>query len=155
MDKEQKRDILYRRKYGLSAAEYDQLLANQGGGCRICHRPPKKLPLSVDHDHNFQRVKIRLKKVELPRIVGYPPSYHWEATATYRGYEFKAYALNQYEARRDVRQQLKRASIRGLLCWLCNTGLRKFGHAIDRLADAAMYLRRWRENPHDPLPQKP
>lgn len=155
MDKEQLRNIRLKRQYGITAAEFDQLMANQGGGCRICHRPPKKLPLSVDHDHNYKRVKIKLKKVALPQVVGYPVSYQWEGRAWYRGWEFVGHALNQYEARRDVRDQLKRASVRGLICWLCNTGIRKFGHAADRLADAAMYLRNWLLNPNDPLPQKP
>lgn len=154
MDKEQRRDIQLRRKYGITAAEYDQLFANQGGGCRICHRPPKKLPLSVDHDHNFKRVKIKLTRVAMPPVVGYPPSYQWEAKATYRSHDFSAHAFNRYEAHRDVRAQLKRASVRGLLCWLCNTGLRKFGHNIVRLTDAGLYLRRWQEDNNDPLPQR-
>jgi Autographiviridae endonuclease VII len=41
-----------RRKYGLSAAEYDALLAKQNGACAICRRRPKgKERLYVDHCH--------------------------------------------------------------------------------------------------------
>ena len=27
------------------------MLAAQNGGCAICHRPPKRIRLAVDHDH--------------------------------------------------------------------------------------------------------
>jgi hypothetical protein len=38
-------------KYGITVAEYDRLLAAQGGKCAVCDRPPKKIRLAVDHDH--------------------------------------------------------------------------------------------------------
>ena len=41
-----------RRKYGITPAEYDELLDRQGGGCAICGRPPTPgISLHVDHDH--------------------------------------------------------------------------------------------------------
>src|SRR5262245_61146757 len=39
-----------RRRYGLSPAEYDALLAEQGGACAICRKRPKGR-LCVDHCH--------------------------------------------------------------------------------------------------------
>src|SRR3954469_8656431 len=39
------------RTFGLTQADYDLLLAKQGGGCRICGRKPGKISLHVDHDH--------------------------------------------------------------------------------------------------------
>ena len=41
--------LMYR--YGLSAEEYESMLAEQGGGCAICGRLPKAKRLNVDHDH--------------------------------------------------------------------------------------------------------
>lgn len=39
-------------RYGLTLQAYEALLAEQGGGCRICSRPPDGLySLHVDHDH--------------------------------------------------------------------------------------------------------
>lgn len=46
-------------KYGLTQAEYDQMLADQGGVCAICKKPETKVDprlntlrrLAVDHDH--------------------------------------------------------------------------------------------------------
>jgi hypothetical protein len=51
------RDADLRRKYGITAADYDRMLAAQGGVCAICGRPPKTRRLNVDHDHNTGRIR--------------------------------------------------------------------------------------------------
>ena len=45
------RDARLRRLYDISAADYEYLLAFQGGGCALCGRPPGRVRLAVDHDH--------------------------------------------------------------------------------------------------------
>ncbi|WP_432021090.1 endonuclease VII domain-containing protein [Streptomyces sp. 1222.5] len=46
------RDMRLSRSYGISVAQYEELLALQGGGCAICGSAPKDSPsLHVDHDH--------------------------------------------------------------------------------------------------------
>lgn len=45
------RETRLMRLYGITSAQYDELLESQGGGCAICGRPPKNVRLSVDHDH--------------------------------------------------------------------------------------------------------
>ena len=46
------RDLYYRRTFGISADEFDALLAGQGGGCAICgKRPERDASLHLDHDH--------------------------------------------------------------------------------------------------------
>jgi hypothetical protein len=42
---------------GVTDAEYDRLLAAQGGGCAICGNPPKSRRLDADHDHKTGRVR--------------------------------------------------------------------------------------------------
>ena len=50
--KARERDYYLRRKYGITLEEYDALLAEQGGACAICRRPPTDgISLHVDHDH--------------------------------------------------------------------------------------------------------
>jgi hypothetical protein len=44
------------RRYGISRADYDALLARQGGVCAICAKPPEKT-LSVDHCHATGKVR--------------------------------------------------------------------------------------------------
>lgn len=43
--------------YGITAAQYDELLAYQGGVCAVCPRPPGKTRLNVDHDHKTGLVR--------------------------------------------------------------------------------------------------
>ena len=48
-------------RYGLSTADYDALLAKQGGGCAICGamKPGRddRQHLYIDHDHETGRVR--------------------------------------------------------------------------------------------------
>jgi hypothetical protein len=48
------------RRYGITVALYDELLARQGGGCAICGAPESgtaRPSLSVDHDHATGEVR--------------------------------------------------------------------------------------------------
>jgi Recombination endonuclease VII len=47
----QKRNYTLLKKYGITLAQYNQMLVNQDGVCAICGRPPKHYALSVDHNH--------------------------------------------------------------------------------------------------------
>ncbi len=48
------REYHLRRRYGITSADYDALVAAQGGVCALCRlRPPKH----VDHDHVTGRVR--------------------------------------------------------------------------------------------------
>lgn len=47
----------YRQKYGLSRAEVEQMIADQGGLCPICNKRPAT---QVDHDHRTGKVRAIL-----------------------------------------------------------------------------------------------
>jgi Recombination endonuclease VII len=51
------RDAHLRRTFGITSADYEDLLARQGGGCGICGRRPGKTTLHVDHDHETGEVR--------------------------------------------------------------------------------------------------
>lgn len=52
------RDYSLRRKYGISADDYDRMLADQDGSCAICKQPPPEDKiLFVDHDHSTGEVR--------------------------------------------------------------------------------------------------
>lgn len=55
----EQRDRYLRKTYGLSLAQYNEMLRLQGGVCYICRRPRKvdARPLNVDHDHRTGRVR--------------------------------------------------------------------------------------------------
>lgn len=45
-------------RYGMTLADYDAMLARQGGGCAICGRAPVEgKPLHVDHSHDTGAVR--------------------------------------------------------------------------------------------------
>lgn len=47
-----------KRRFGLTVEEYDTMLQNQGGVCRLCGAPPQPpYSLHVDHDHATGRVR--------------------------------------------------------------------------------------------------
>ena len=48
------------KAYGMTVADYDAMLARQGGRCAICRRPPGKRRLAVDHDHRTGRNRALL-----------------------------------------------------------------------------------------------
>src|SRR5262249_11882444 len=48
------------KKYGLTQATYDKLLAWQGGACLICGRPVAKRRLCVDHCHASDLIRALL-----------------------------------------------------------------------------------------------
>ena len=53
------RDWLLRQKYGITAAEYDEMYERQGGLCAICHQPEAdaRQSLAVDHCHDHGHVR--------------------------------------------------------------------------------------------------
>lgn len=93
----QRRDRHREARYGLSPADFDALLAQQGGRCAICLTgDPGQRGWQVDHDH----------------------------------------ACCPTTARSCGR------CVRGILCFLCNSALGKFGDDPDRLRRAIAYLER-------------
>ncbi len=52
-----KRSQALLRSYGITADDYDTLLASQGGVCAICHDAPVGKPFHVDHCHDTGRVR--------------------------------------------------------------------------------------------------
>lgn len=45
------RDIHYRRRYGLSLAQYEAMVVARHGLCDICKQVPAKGRLVIDHEH--------------------------------------------------------------------------------------------------------
>ena len=51
------RDRYLLKRYGITEADYDRMLADHNGICGICGNPPKRQRLHVDHDHKTGRVR--------------------------------------------------------------------------------------------------
>ena len=54
LEKARIRNLAY---YGLTPQDFDRMMDEQGGVCAICERPPKKMSLNIDHEHQKQEKK--------------------------------------------------------------------------------------------------
>lgn len=115
------------RTYNITLEEYDRMLKEQGGVCKICKKPPGSRRHHVDHDHKVPRLKITTTKVAPGKWFAECESLHCTAPT-------KSQALQ------GVKRQLLRASIRSLLCFPCNRGLRTWNDNPTNLRNAAQYL---------------
>lgn len=50
-------DANRKAKYGIEYGTYDRMLAEQGGGCALCGKPPGEKALHVDHCHTTGKVR--------------------------------------------------------------------------------------------------
>lgn len=123
-------DLRLRKTYNISLADYEYLLEQKGGVCWITGRPPTGNRLHVDHDHSWKKVKIETGKHEDK----------WSASAKYNGNVYICIDPKKSLAVKDVKRQLLRASVRGLIGYSVNAGLQKFSDNPVWLREAAAYL---------------
>ena len=125
-------DLRLRKAYGITLADYNARLAEHGGRCEICRKPPVKVRLSVDHDHAWKKVKHTAVKFEEM----------WVAEAFYRGRRHTSSAFKRSVAVKGLKHLLLQSSVRGLLCIHCNRGLRFYADLPERMRSGAAYLER-------------
>lgn len=120
------------RTYGITLVEYNQMLADQGHCCKICQREPTNRRLHTDHCHSIAKTKITAYRIA-PK--------EWVANIEELGLE--RFGKTRSEAIRNVKQALKKKSVRGLLCWPCNRGLQSWRDDPDLMESAALYIRNY------------
>lgn len=138
-EEEKKRDRNQRLKrlYGITLKEYEERLAQQKGACAICLKPPGTLALSVDHDHKWKYLKLAVEDA----VVGFVARVKGgEVSFQSPYYLLCGIGDTKNEAKAMLKDRLKRASVRGILCFSCNGGLRKYRDTPDILKRAAEYL---------------
>jgi hypothetical protein len=129
-----KRDLYLRREHGITLYEYNEMDRKQHYRCKLCKRPPKNLPLAVDHWHWLARRKVVSSKrgkcwvAEVPEL--------WKV-----GIKIRETHKIRKKAIKAAKLYLRRLSVRGLLCWACNTGLRKYFDNSRALFRAAKYMK--------------
>ena len=133
---DRKRDRYYRKTYNIGLCDYNQMLKEQNDSCGICskHRLQFNRALHVDHDHRFDRVKLKLTK---------KPDRRWVALGVVGSWTALGEGDTKAEARKHARLNFKGLSIRGLLCWGCNAAIQKFRDSADKMEAAARYIRKF------------
>jgi hypothetical protein len=116
---------------------YNEKFEKQNGGCGICSDGPGTRRLHVDHDHKYAYVKIESRKCDAQKLV------EWETTATYNGNQYINTGRTKSEAIKKMKLELKRDSVRGLLCHRCNRGMILFRDRIDLLEKAIIYNKKF------------
>lgn len=54
---DESRERSYRKSYGITVKQYEEMLSAQQGCCAICHTPPGDRRLAVDHCHTTKAVR--------------------------------------------------------------------------------------------------
>jgi hypothetical protein len=109
--------------------------------CSVTGNPPTTKSLAVDHDHKIERWKIVSKKIAGVWVSwpqgGMEDDIGFDAPNRLRFIERDR--LKQV-SRAKVKARLKRLSIRGILCWKANTGLKKWDDNSGDMRRAADYI---------------
>jgi hypothetical protein len=137
--KDKAADLRLRRTYGITLADYKQMLKDQNGVCAICGKPPKEGGRNLHVDHMHTDTKIVATKEGKKLWYAYNPA----TQITLNVGVF--YGRTKTEAVKQTKNGTKRLTVRGLLCWLCNTGLKKWNDDSDKLESAAKYIRNYKE----------
>jgi len=127
------------RLYGITLEEKEKQIVEQGGVCAICGRPPGKKNLSTDHAHSYRYIKIVVERGD------WETSYMWRARFIIREQGVSVYGQTYLDAVRQARRFIKRESVRGQICWTCNTALQKFRDNPDLMDKSAAYIRKFLE----------
>ena len=131
-----KRDLYLRRKYNKSLVWYNHQLHKQHGKCAICRKKYNKkgelLVLAVDHDHKLAKLKVLSFKVGAL----------WHARVKAIGWIVTRHK-KRGKAIKEAKRILLRLSVRGLLCWPCNTALQKFRDNPTLMIASAKYIKEY------------
>jgi hypothetical protein len=134
-------DARLQKTYNITLADRTYLESLHDGKCWISGRPAGTRSLHVDHDHSYKKVKIQAER--------WTPEKNdadtWCVSAVYNGVEYFEINPKKSIAVRDLKKQLLRASVRGLLSYNINAGLQKFSDSPELLRAAADYLENFRK----------
>jgi hypothetical protein len=112
---------IFWRDYGLTEADVHWMHEQQQGRCGICRQEKLLTDLRVDHHH------AKVDKQAIQRMQK---------------------TLSDGRCRPEEENQMRRASVRGLLCAPCNKGLGHANEDVSRLQSLSAFLRTWfSENP--------
>lgn len=127
------RDKYLRKNFEITQAEFNRAFTKQGSVCKACGRPPKDRSLHTDHDHEVEDWAVEAKKIGDHKWLAWPKFGMGRL-------EFSSEGRTKPLARAAVKKVLKRLSVRGILCYPCNKGMKWYSDDPVRLHRLAEYL---------------
>lgn len=148
-NKDKRKDRYYRYKYNISYSEYKRRKRKAKGKCETCRWKPsfnkktgkKHKALAVDHWHKLSNLKVKCKKVN-GKWKAYNIDFN-EMGFHLREAKYAFRSSNRRKAVKQVKLKLKRIANRGLVCWRCNSGFKKFKDNAVALIRAGKYMQRY------------
>ena len=125
------KDKRLRKNYGWTLEMYNALFALQGGVCAICGKPPKTMPLNVDHVHFHVEAT-------------YDPTTRFWMGVVKECPVVRSWAETKKRAIQLTRDKFLPYSVRGLLCAGRHRGCNRLLGRIDNrewLEKALVYLK--------------
>ena len=145
-DKGTPRDRYLRKNFLISEDEYLKALRKNGGVCSVTGNPPTTKSLAVDHDHKIERWKIISRKTEDGEWLSWPQGAREdELLECPKRLVFCEKDRLKQISRAKVKARLKRLSVRGILCWKANTGLKKWDDNPGDMRRAAEYIENYQK----------
>ena len=143
------RDKYLRKNFLITEKEYRDALSKNGGVCQVTGNPPgPSVSLAVDHDHKIERWKIVSEKIS-GLWYSWPKGFRPETPPVYNQSSNRLIFIEHDRlkaiSRAKVKARLKRLSVRGILSWLANSGLRKWQDNPEYLENAAKYIRNYQK----------
>lgn len=128
------RDRQLQKKYGITQDEYDTMIESQENVCAICEKPPTNRSLHTDHWHALAYWKLKTFRTD----DGWCSQTDDDRNPI--SLSIQVIRKMKSEAIKEVRRQLLRLSVRGGLCFGCNSLLRWGRDNPTILRKAAQYL---------------
>lgn len=126
-------------KYGITLDRYNEMDELQGHKCKCCDQIPTGKPLHVDHCHKIAGLKIKTRE-GIGEWFAWIPEFGLGPDGMAKGGMLFTSRTSLEDVKKIAKRWLLAKSVRGLVCWRCNEGMRCFKNRPDVCHRAGKHL---------------